>query len=150
MPVDIFDNIGLTDWMTGAINNELHALSCLVVEDNAFTSIDICNKLSALGINQIMTASNGQEGLKIIDAMETPPAVILLDLRMPVMGGTETLSRLSDRKYSGHVIIISGVDDDTLSAVEKYAHDSNVNLTGCLSKPADEQVMSNLLSKCID
>jgi len=117
MSVDIFDNIGLTDWMTGAINNELHVLSCLVVEDNVFTSIDICNKLSALGINQIMTASNGHGGLEIIDAMETPPAVILLDLRMPVMGGTETLSRLSDRKYSGHVIIVSGVDDDTLSAV---------------------------------
>jgi CheY-like chemotaxis protein len=149
-PVDFFDNISLTDWMTAAINYDLQALSCLVVEDNAFTSIDICNKLGALGINQIMTASNGQEGLEIIDVMETPPAVILLDLRMPVMGGTETLSRLSDRKYTGYVVIVSGVDDDTLGAVEKYARDCNVRLVGCLSKPPDEQLLSNLLSKCVD
>ena len=136
--------------MTDVANNDLHTLSCLVVEDNAFTSIDICKKLSALGINQITSATNGLEGLEKIDSMEFPPEVILLDLRMPVMGGTEVLSRLSDRKYSGYVIIVTGVDDDTLCAVETYARDCNVRLMGCLSKPPDLRLLSNLLSKCVD
>jgi CheY-like chemotaxis protein len=103
-----------------------------------------------LGIEQITAASNGQEGLEKIDSMESPPEVILLDLRMPVMGGTEMLSRLSDRKYDGAVIIVSGVDSDTLSAVEKLAHESNVRLTGSLPKPPDKNVLSDSLLKCID
>jgi CheY-like chemotaxis protein len=82
--------------------------------------------------------------------MESPPAVILLDLRMPVMGGTEMLSRLADRKYTGFIIIVSGVDEETLHAVEKLAHDHNVSLTGSLAKPPDIQALSNLLMKCID
>jgi hypothetical protein len=69
---------------------------------------------------------------------------------MPVMGGAEMLSRLSDRKYAGTVIIISGVDDDVLSAVEKLAHESNLKLAGTMSKPPNEQILSNLLMKCVD
>jgi FixJ family two-component response regulator len=69
---------------------------------------------------------------------------------MPVMGGTEMLSRLSDRKYTGSVIVVSGVDEDTLSAVEKLAHDCNVKFMGSISKPPNEQVLSNLLVKCVD
>jgi YesN/AraC family two-component response regulator len=106
--------------------------------------------LEASGIEQVTAAANGQEGLDKIDSMESPPGVILLDLRMPVMGGTEMLSRLSDRKYAGSVIIVSGVDDDVLSAVEKLAHDCNVKLAGSMSKPANQQILSNLLVKCVD
>ena len=131
-------------------NKNFNALSCLVVEDNAFASIDICNKLEALGINNLITASNGQEGLEKIDNMTSPPAVILLDLRMPIMGGSEMLSRLSDRKYPGSVILVSGVDNDMLSAVEKLAHDSNVRLAGAMSKPADELALSEALLQCIE
>jgi CheY-like chemotaxis protein len=136
--------------MTGVTNNDLHNLSCLVVEDNPFTSIDICRQLTMLGIERITAASNGQEGLEKIDNMESPPEVILLDLRMPVMGGTEMLSRLADRKYHGAVIFVSGVDRDTLSAVEKLARESNVRLIGSLPKPPDKNMLSSLLLKCVD
>jgi CheY-like chemotaxis protein len=136
--------------MTDDTINDLQTLSCLVVEDNPFTSIEICKQLTVLGIEQIIVASNGQEGLAKIDTMESPPGVILLDLRMPVMGGTEMLSRLSDRKYDGAVIIISGVDSDTLSAVEKLACESNVKLIGSMPKPSDTDELSSLLLKCID
>lgn len=97
--------------MTGHTNNDIPVLSCLVVEDNAFATIKICKALGSLGITQITTASNGREGLETIDSMKSPPAVILLDLRMPVMGGTEMLSRLADRRYAGWIIIVSGTDE---------------------------------------
>ncbi len=136
--------------MTDITTNDLQTLSCLVVEDNPFTSIDICKQLTLLGIKQITAASNGQEGLTKIDTMESPPGVILLDLRMPVMGGTEMLSRLSDRKYDGAVIFVSGVDGDTLSAVEDLARESNVRLIGSLPKPPDKNMLFSLLLKCVD
>ena len=133
-----------------ANNNKLNALNCLVVEDNVFASIDICNKLQALGVENVTTACNGLDGLDKIDKMVSPPGVILLDLRMPIMGGAEMLSRLSDRKYPGSVIIVSGVDKDTLSAVEKLAHDCNIKLAGSMTKPTNQQALSELLLQCVD
>jgi len=137
--------------MTGnRSSSDLSSLGCLVVEDNAFTSIDICKSLDALGIKRVATASNGREALAKIDSMDFVPQVILLDLRMPVMGGVEMLSRLADLKYNGCVIIVSGVDEKTMQSVAELARQSNIRLTGSLPKPPDQQALSDLLAQCLD
>ena len=136
--------------MTQDSNNLLTELSCLVVEDNPFTVITLRKALESLGIAEITSASNGQEALDVIDNMKYSPGAILLDLRMPIMGGVELLSRLSDRKYTGCVILISEIDNETQSAVEQLAKDSNINLTGRLPVPPNLHELSRLLMKCTD
>ena len=119
-------------------------LSVMVVEDNAFTTIVICKILNSLSISRIETVSNGRQALDKIDDFQ--PHVILLDLRMPVMGGVELLSRLADQKYPGNVILVSGVEQDTLSAVEQVARENNISILGSLHKPPQSDDLSKLLT----
>lgn len=129
--------------------DRLKTLGFLVVEDNAFTSMEICRALRKLGAFSIEVATEGREALHKLDSMSPEPPVLLVDLRMPGMGGTELLDRLAERKYPGYVIICSGVDSDTLAAVETQARDSGLNMRPSLSKPLDPQALASALEEVV-
>ena len=46
----------------------------------------------------VATCAHGEEGLAAIERADTPPRLIFLDFRMPVMGGAEFLSRLEAQR----------------------------------------------------
>jgi CheY-like chemotaxis protein len=125
--------------------DQLKTLGFLVVEDNAFTSMELCQALRKLGAFEIETATEGRQALRKLDSMDAAPRFLLVDLRMPGMGGIELLDRLAERKYSGHVIICSGVDHETLTAVEAQARASGLNMKPSLSKPLDQQALAATL-----
>ena len=83
----------------------------------------------------VQTAANGKEALDKLDHMP-PPAVVLLDLMMPVMNGWKTLEQLRARKLEAPVIIIS-------AAVPPAPPEA----TGYLRKPVD---LDQLLQKMSD
>jgi len=126
---------------------KIASTSFLVIEDNAFTSIVVCKALHSLGATQVETARTGREALNRITSMNSPPDVLLLDLRMPEMGGVELLRWLAEQHYTGHVILTTGVDEQTLIAVEDIARKSDVNILGRLPKPINAQALSDLLSQ---
>ncbi len=66
----------------------------LVVEDDASSRSLLVELLSEQGL-QVVAAETGLEGLRVLEA--AAPDVIILDLLMPVMGGTEFLARLRER-----------------------------------------------------
>jgi CheY-like chemotaxis protein len=133
--------------MTLDANAQFSKLSILVVEDNAFTTIVISKTLKSLGISRIETAADGREALDKISQYQ--PDVILLDLRLPVMGGVELISRLSDQNYDGHIILMSGVEKETLSTVEQLAFEKNISILGGLQKPPSASDLSDLLMKAL-
>ncbi|ODU43670.1 response regulator transcription factor [uncultured Aquimonas sp.] len=63
-------------------------------------------------IRVVAEASDGKQGLEKID--EVKPDVVLLDMRMPVMTGIETLQHLSERGSMPATIILTTFDDDQL------------------------------------
>ena len=121
--------------MNSDANNKFSDLNVMVVEDNAFTSIVIRKMLKSLSISQIETVSDGRQALDKVATFL--PDVLLLDLRMPVMGGVELLSLLADQKFVGNVILMSGVEEDTLFSVEQIARENNISILGSLQKPAN-------------
>lgn len=125
--------------------NQLKTLSFLVVEDNAFTAMELCRLLRLLGASTIDVATEGREALRKLDSMRHQPRVLLTDLRMPGMGGTEFLDRLAARKFCGHVIISSGVDCETRAAVENQARASGLNMMPGIGKPPDKQALADSL-----
>ena len=133
--------------MTAGAVKKISELSVLVVEDNAFTSIVICKMLNSLGILQVETVADGREALNKIRDLQ--PDVVLLDLRMPVMGGVELISRLADQKFIGNIVLMSGVEDDTLSSVEQLGRESDISILGSLKKPPNAAALSKLLLKII-
>jgi CheY-like chemotaxis protein len=79
----------------------------LVVEDDPDIAESLCDVLRGEGY-EVVTASNGKEGLNRIQEMGTP-CLILLDLMMPVMSGGEflTVLRQTDATAAVPVVIVS-------------------------------------------
>ena len=77
-------------------------------------------------------AGTGAEA--VAEAVRLRPDVVLMDLRMPEMGGVEATRRLRDRAPSAHVLVLTtyDTDDDVLPAVEAGA-------TGYLLKDAPRE-----------
>ncbi|HKQ67994.1 MAG TPA: response regulator, partial [Polyangiaceae bacterium] len=60
----------------------------LVIEDDQSIRQSLCNILEDEGV-PTMSASNGREALELLRTLPVAPALILLDLMMPVMDGWE-------------------------------------------------------------
>jgi CheY-like chemotaxis protein len=84
-----------------------------IVDDNDDIREIYRMKFASEGIETVV-ASDGAEGLKVI--REKRPAVILLDIQMPVMDGIAVLRELkADAELSKTpVIILSNVDSDDM------------------------------------
>lgn len=135
--------------MTDDRRSSIRDLSILIVEDNAFTVMTVRKTLESLGLTRIQVAGNGIEALEVQASSEFPLDVLLLDLRMPGMGGLELLSRLADRRYSGYIIVTSGVDEETMDCVRKIASAGNMNVLGFLPKPLTAAVLGELLETAV-
>jgi two-component system nitrogen regulation response regulator NtrX len=79
--------------------------SILIVDDERSILQSLEGLLSDEGF-EVMTASNGYEALKIIDA--EPPDLVLLDIWMPGIDGIETLKEIKKDNPYINVIIITG------------------------------------------
>jgi DNA-binding NarL/FixJ family response regulator len=77
-------------------------------------------------------AGNGEDA--VAEAVRLRPDVVLMDLRMPEMGGVEATRRLRDRAPSARILVLTtyDTDDDVLPAVEAGA-------TGYLLKDAPRE-----------
>jgi DNA-binding NarL/FixJ family response regulator len=77
-------------------------------------------------------AGNGAEAVRIAEQVDVD--VILMDLRMPVMGGVEATTRLRDLHHPARVLILTtyDTDRDVLPAIQAGA-------TGYLLKDAPRQ-----------
>ncbi|MBE2271500.1 MAG: response regulator [Anaerolinea sp.] len=76
----------------------------LVVDDQQDNLLVAQTTLEFFGA-EVHTAYNGEEGIALLDTIR--PTVILLDLRMPVLNGWETLKRLQARTDLRRVPIIA-------------------------------------------
>lgn len=85
----------------------------LLVEDDQEFAEMYQVKLEAEGY-QVRVAQDGEKGLGL--ALEDPPDLIFLDIRMPRMGGLELLERLraDHRTEEVPVVILSNYGEDEL------------------------------------
>jgi len=97
----------------------------LIVDDDNDTREALADALATAGF-LVHQACNGQEALDFIGC-NGEPDVILLDLRMPGMDGSEFLERT--RGSSSRVIVLTG---DASGRLLRFARDAKL-----LSKPID-------------
>lgn len=90
----------------------------------------------ALGFSICALARNGAEALDQI--LEEQPDLVLLDIRMPRLSGTEIVQFARENGFQGHFIILSGYSDFSYAQTAiRYGVDFY------LTKPIDEDELEN-------
>ena len=89
--------------------------SVLVVDDDQAVRDAVAEDLKREDYD-LLFAENGLEGLRIV--RDAPPTVIILDLRMPVMGGLDFLGQIQLKPSDPYSVIVLTAygDDDSLKA----------------------------------
>lgn len=118
----------------------------LVVDDTEDVRLTVSYLLSLEGY-LVRTASNGVEALRLIDP-DSPPALVLLDLMMPVMDGWSVLSHLQASAYrslvSLPVVVMSAVNDELADDVKALFH------VAVVRKPFDTEVLLTTVRLHVD
>jgi CheY-like chemotaxis protein len=97
-------------------------LVILLVDDNCESSEALAEFLSREG-HAVQRASNGSEALRLLADSQTRPALIFLDLEMPVLDGWEFLAERSKDQILADVpaVLMSGCRDVAEKAKEAGA-----------------------------
>ncbi len=99
----------------------------LVIDDDPTILATVAEALDLEGF-PVVTATNGAEGLEVMDRGPKRPALVLLDMRMPVLDGWEFMRAVRERGLSISVIVMTAAADARRWAREIDAH-------GVLAKP---------------
>lgn len=86
-------------------------MNVLIVDDHALFRVGLQGLLERRGIEIIGTAADGEEGIRLVQ--ELHPDVVLLDLRMPELGGLSVLRRLADQGLDVPVVMLTTSADET-------------------------------------
>ncbi len=97
----------------------------LIVDDDADVRTIMRTKLEAAGL-RVAEAGNGQEGID--QCKKEKPALIVMDVRMPVMSGTEAVGRIKEDpalKDTKVVFLSNFGEEDEINAWidQKYARE---------------------------
>ena len=92
-------------------------LCVLIIDDHTLFRSGLKELLERRGIDVVGTTGDGQEGC--VMARQLEPDVILLDVRMPGMGGLNVLERLTEAGVKAPVLMLttSTEDKDLIAAV---------------------------------
>ncbi|WP_323815211.1 EAL domain-containing response regulator [Cellvibrio sp. NN19] len=127
------------------LHEKIHQQGVLVVDDSSMHRYSAHLCLRAFGINQVHEAANGKIALEQLAQLPHMPAVMMLDLEMPVMDGIEVLQQLSRMPHKPAVVLASSSDEVLISAVATMAEALGVNLLGAFRKPLNPEELADAL-----
>lgn len=121
------------------------APSVLLVDDDDFVRQIMCAMLERLGVSTVLQASNGREALTLLQQLTPAPDFVICDVYMPDMDGIELMEELSRIRYPGQVILLSGVNPETLQLARDIATGEGVRLVGAFLKPISPEVLADAM-----
>ena len=101
----------------------------LVVEDNPL-NLKLVREVLRFAGYDVIEAQSGEEGLRA--AKETPPDLVLMDLQLPGIDGTETLHRLRKDTLGPEVPIVAVT---AFAMAEDKERASRAGFDGYIEKP---------------
>lgn len=105
-------------------------------------AIKMLAQWDVFGIDEIFEADNASDGLDII--CREKPDIIITDMKMPIMDGSQLLVKLNELSISAKIIVISGFSDFKYT---RLAIQSGV--VDYILKPVDPQDLNNALSSAV-
>jgi CheY-like chemotaxis protein len=118
--------------------------SVLIVDDVEANIFALSSYLETLDVS-VLVAKNGEEAIELLEA-GTKPAIILLDMMMPVMDGYETLKVLQEKGFLKRIPVIAvtarAMKGDREKCMEAGAWDY-------ISKPINLKLLNEKISQLI-
>jgi CheY-like chemotaxis protein len=113
----------------------MHPVTIVLVEDDAGHAKLIEKNIRRAGVNnEIVHFPNGTEALDHLLRIGKSPTLVLLDLNLPDMSGTQILEQLKSEPETKHVpVIVLTTTDDKAEIQKCYDLGCNVYIT----KPVD-------------
>ncbi len=90
----------------------------------------------------VTVAASGEEALALLDAVG--PALVVLDMRMPVMNGWEFAEQLGSRCTNSTPILVM------TAAVDAVQRAAEIGASGTLSKPFDLSELIRVVNDLVD
>jgi len=115
----------------------------LLVDDDPLV-LDIASEMLAQLGFQVLTASNGREGLKVFRIHSDEITCVILDLTMPVMGGEETFRELRSLRSDVRVILSSGYNQQDVT--QRFV---GRGLSGFIQKPYTVASLRSVLNRTL-
>ncbi len=109
----------------------------LVIDDDVEILAMLRDFLEGEGL-AVRTAGNGAEALDIVDAVA--PALILLDMRMPVLDGWGFAARLRERRATYPIVVMTAAE-----SAQRWADEIGAN--GFIAKPFDVDELLQLIER---
>lgn len=125
----------------------MEGITCFLIDDDADD-----REMFELALNEInpkieyLTASSGEEGLRMLDTSEIIPTYIFLDLNMPKMDGWECLREIKKRPQLKHipVIILS-----TAQWLKDRIELQKLEIARYITKPSTQAEFTKAISKVL-
>jgi two-component system nitrate/nitrite response regulator NarL len=94
----------------------------LLIDDHSLVRKGLEQLLASRGVDVVASAGSGREGIAL--ATELKPDIILLDVKMPEMSGTETLKHLRDAGITSPILMLtmSREEEDLKAALRNGAN----------------------------
>lgn len=116
----------------------------LIVDDEPFNVDYLEQELEEAGY-VTMSAMNGRQALELIAS--DPPALVLLDIMMPIMDGFEVLSRLKEQPHTRDIPVIVISADANLQSVVKGIC---MGAEDYLPKPFEPVLLQARIASCLE
>src|SRR5437763_10511943 len=99
----------------------------LIIDDDPAIRATVADILESEGY-RVATAINGADGLQSLDRID--PALVLLDMRMPILDGWGFARALQSRGIQIPILVMTAAQD-----ARRWAHE--INAEGYVAKPFD-------------
>lgn len=119
----------------------------LVVDDDLVFSTVATSVLQALGVETVLTAHDGEEGIEAVRKAERPIGLIILDLNMPKLDGLAFMRAISLTGFTGQIIVSSGESGKIVQTAQNMGRMLGIDILGALKKPIDMAEMSEMLER---
>jgi CheY-like chemotaxis protein len=103
------------------MSNLLAALTVMVVDDDDFMLEVVSELLRQMGVGEVVPVSDGWSALAFVADEVVRPDVVLLDLTLDGMHGTEMLRHLASREFAGALVMMSGSSSALLRSASALA-----------------------------
>lgn len=110
----------------------------LIAEDNDLVALTLEEQLKGLGYDVIGIARTGAEAIDL--ASRLGPDLVIMDIRMPEMEGTEAATRINQQRPTPILMLTAYTDRETIRKAEQ------AGALGYLVKPVNEAELSPAIS----